>query len=221
MRGVIFANGRYEEPGFYQDQLRSDDFIVGVNGGADFLRQIGVIPQLIVGDLDSIDPETIQSFEAHGVEIARYPTEKDQVDTEIAIEQLLQRNLSEVVLFGAIGDRFDHTLANIDLLKLPLERGLPARIVNLRNEIRLVDRFTRISGEIGDLVSLLPFTDRVVGITLTGFKYPLEESELERGNTLGISNELVRRTATIDVKQGVLLVVRIRGKRSGEEEGLT
>ena len=113
---------------------------------------------------------------------------------------------------GATGSRMDHMLANLGLLYLCLQAGIPAELVNATNRIRLIrDTVTlRKDTQFGTYVSLLPYTERVTGITLTGFQYPLQDAELSLGLSRGVSNEIAAETATIQIRSGALLVIESR-----------
>ena len=121
-------------------------------------------------------------------------------------------NPSAVDIVGATGSRLDHVLGNIHLLVLPLQLGISACLIDARNKIYLRKENFKIRKEsqFGNYVSLLPFSDRVVGLTLTGFKYPLNHIILSSGNSLGISNEIVEEEAVVELNEGVLLVIESR-----------
>lgn len=107
-----------------------------------------------------------------------------------------------------MGSRFDHTLANVHLLSKGLKAGVPCRIVDEKNEIMLVtDRITLRKSRYSH-VSLLPLTETVSGITLSGFQYPLDKATLRMGDTLGISNVLVSETGTVSIEAGCLIVIQ-------------
>ncbi|MEX2460451.1 MAG: thiamine diphosphokinase [Paenibacillaceae bacterium] len=191
------------------EDIRPDDVYVGADRGALFLVQQGIKPDISMGDFDSVD-ETELAFIRHNSKqmLCCDPVMKDLSDTEMAFSWALDQNPEEIILYGALGTRIDHSLANIHLLIHALQRQTHCTIVDPHNRVRLIDqsvilkrtdRFTH--------VSLLPFTSQVMGITLQGFQYPLHEAMLTIGQSMGISNRLVEPFGHIQIKQGMLLVI--------------
>lgn len=138
-----------------------------------------------------------------------FPREKDKTDTQIAIELALMRGAEDIELMGATGSRLDHTLANLHLLLLPLQLKREACILDGNNKIYLKDTSFLIEKgkQYGNYVSLLPFSEKVEGLTLKGFQYPLDGIILEAGDSLGISNEIVEEQAAVEFSKGILLVI--------------
>ena len=123
----------------------------------------------------------------------------------------LELGATDLVLFGGIGDRFDHTLANAHYLLSLLKKGVRARLVDDKNCVEVIDRQLTLHGKVGDLVSTLPLSMEVTGITLKGFSYPLTDATLTLdGDYIAVSNVLAEETATIDIKSGYLYVIRSR-----------
>ena len=121
-----------------------------------------------MGDLDSIGEKELKYYRENNVDIRKYPTEKDETDTQLAIRTAMGLPVNEIVLLGAIGSRMDHTLANLYLLQSIVEKNYKACIINERNTIYLIDKRIELEGEKGTLISLLPFSDQVTGITTKG-----------------------------------------------------
>lgn len=174
---------------------------------------MGLELDYVVGDYDSVDPKILsqvqERFWLTGKPVLRtYPPEKDATDTELALSLALSLEPEEIVLLGATGTRFDHAFANIQLLYQALTREIPASIVDGHNRISLIDAPIRLRKKdaFGDFLSLIPLTEAVTGLTLTGMKYPLERAELRLGSSLGISNEIVEEEAEIRLEDGVLIV---------------
>lgn len=139
----------------------------------------------------------------------KYNPEKDNTDTDIALKLAIELNSSNITIIGALGKRMDHALANIHILKYALEIGIPCQIVDDNNKIYLVKSHCNLYKNriYGKYISLIPLTSRVEGITLKGFKYPLDNGEIEIGISLGVSNEIIEDVATIDLKSGILIVI--------------
>jgi len=184
--------------------------IVSADGGARHLHALGVIPDVVIGDMDSLAPDLQRFFAGKGSRIIRHPQRKDETDTQLALEYALDLKPDEVWVFGALGGRLDHTLANLSLLALGAERGIPIKIIDDWCEIFLVTGRGGIEGKPGQTVSLFPFSGPVTGIDLEGFEYPLTNAAMEFGRPYGISNRLVGLSGTITVSSGQLLVIRYK-----------
>ncbi len=184
--------------------------IIAVDKGLEALYQLNKIPNHVVGDFDSVSKEVLQYYQENKkVNFHPYYPEKDNTDTDIAIQLAIQLNSSAITIIGALGKRMDHAIANIHVLKYALEAKIPCQIVDAHNRIYLIDsNYTFYQDKIfGSYISFIPLTTTVEGITLNGFKYPLENSSLSIGLSLGISNEVIEKVATIEVKKGILVAI--------------
>lgn len=190
-------------------ESQSYDYILTADGGASYAKQLDLTPNLLLGDFDTLDPTILDFYRKQGVPIVTYPPEKDYTDTHLALEKALEQNPDSITILGGMGTRFDHTLANIGLLTIPLKRGVKAEIVDRHNRIRIIDREWTIRKEqqFGKYISLIPYTEQVSGIELEGFYYPLHDAKLTIGISQGISNELVKEQGKISIKEGLLLVI--------------
>ncbi|GBD10299.1 Thiamine pyrophosphokinase [Candidatus Thermoflexus japonica] len=185
-------------------------WILAADGGAAHLRAIGAIPHRVIGDLDSMDPETLSWLEQAGVPIERHSVDKDATDLELALEYA--RKLGGAIrVFGAWGSRLDQTVASLLLLAHPRWVGWDIRFVGLEREAFVLQGEGWIEGEPGDRVSLIPLIGDAEGVTLEGLFYPLQEGVLPFGSTLGISNRMIAPRAHIRVRRGLLLVIHERG----------
>ena len=153
-------------------------------------RHLGLKVDLIVGDFDSGIEEDLAYFEGQSVKIERFKVEKDETDTEIAVLRAIEKGATEIDIFGGLGSRLDHTLANVQLLYKLLAHGCKGRLMNPNNTVYLVKDEIYISGQCGDLVSLIPFAGTVKGVTTQHLAYALHDSEIPLGCSLGISNYL-------------------------------
>jgi thiamine pyrophosphokinase len=148
---------------------------------------------------------------SHSIKMIKYPKEKDKTDTEIAIEFALENKASEILLFGMTSlSRMDHSLNNILLLKNLAEKGIINTLfVNSFTRLSAIKEHIIIYKRKGNLVSLIPLSQKVKGITTTGLKYRLKNGSLSRDKTRGISNILISKEAEIRIDKGVLLVIQI------------
>jgi len=207
-RIVIFAGGH---PGSDSARLiRPGDLLIGADSGALRLIELGFAPDLAIGDFDSVTPDELETIRraSRRTEIVD-PVNKDYTDTELAFNRALEMEPDEIVIAGALGTRFDHSLANVHLLAAAHRRGVRAVVAGGGNEIRLAAGGERLALRRPDhpTVSLLPLTPVVTGVTLEGFRYPLRDARLEIGQSLGISNVLEAEEGVVSVSEGLLLVM--------------
>jgi len=211
-RAVLFVNGLISDLEAARALLQPGDFLIAVDGGARHLAAMGLLPNLLIGDLDSLSTAEIAALETAGVPIQRYPVEKDETDLELAIQAALQRGAIRLLLVGALGGRIDQTLANIFLLTSPLLAGVEARLDDGIEAVSVIRGRALIRGRAGDTLSLLPVGGPASGITTTGLRYPLHAETLFPDRSRGVSNEMLTDRAEINLDEGVLLCVHTRKK---------
>jgi thiamine pyrophosphokinase len=209
LRAIIFANGPMADLEAARAALRLGDRLIAADGGLRHLRALGLTPHVLVGDLDSVDPAEAEALEAAGVPVQRHPARKDETDLELALRLALAEGARDVSILGALGGRWDQTLANLLLLAHPDLRSMRVRLLDGTQQVYLVQGETVIEGQPGDTVSLVPLGGDAQGVTTTGLEYPLSGGTLPFGGTLGISNVLVARTATVRVESGLVACVVI------------
>ena len=207
-RAVIISNGKVKIPEFFIKLIKKSDYIIAANGGSKHAKNFGLIPDLIIGDLDSISKKDYVYFQKKGSDFRKFDPIKDKTDVQIAIEYVIEFGFKEILLLCVFGDRIDHIIANIFLLIKVVEAGIRVKIVDEYNEIFLIQNFGTIKGKIGDTVSLIPLTETVSGIELTGLKFHPKDGRLMMIDTLGISNILIKKVATIRIDNGKLLVIK-------------
>jgi len=211
MLALIFANGDLIETPELPDLLARARLIIAADGGANTCRLLGIVPNVLIGDLDSIDPAVFQEFQKKSVAIHRHPPRKDTTDLELALDLALAKGAQEVWLLGGLGGRWDMSLANVLLAAQKKYKPLtfaipgPACIMHILHPGK---PFTMI-GAPGQTVSLLPLQADVHGLTLHGFEYPLQDATLPFGTTRGVSNVLTGSAATVQLQSGVLLCIRL------------
>ena len=210
MNCVIVANGKIKTFQVYKKIFKKANIIIAVDGGTNHLFKMNVVPNVIIGDLDSIEPDIKEYYRKKKVEFVTYPPKKDFTDTELAIDYALKLKPNFITLIGFLGSRFDHSLANIFLLKKIANSKIKAKIVNKKNEIFCIEGedSLEIEGGKGDFLSIIPLTEKTEGIDLEGLEYPLINSTLNFSSTKGISNVFKRKEATIKIKKGLLLVIK-------------
>ncbi len=210
---LIITGGRTDEE-FLHRFMEQEQFhmVIAADSGLSVADRLQLQLDYIVGDFDSVPEEILNRYSGKAIPTHRFPREKDKTDTHIAVELALMQKPTSILILGGTGSRLDHVLANIHLLLLPMQLGIPAAIVDANNKIYLKNRSFTVerAGQYGDYVSLMPFTERVSGLTLKGFKYPLDHIILEAGSSLGISNEISGDIGEVEFLEGILLVIETR-----------
>lgn len=214
---VLIVNGGSLTAEFLHAQYQAfaPDRVIAVDGALEYFFRTGLRVTHIVGDFDTVAPEILSAYRDGEYVIEQHVPEKDETDSELAMELALSFAPEEILVLGATGRRLDHALANLQLLYVPFSAGVSCRIVDEYNEIRLIDAKNAFSADEGwKYFSLLPFTEQVEGITLTGFKYPLTGHCMKRGVMpgFGVSNEIVQKQAVVDVKKGILFCIRSKDR---------
>lgn len=209
MKTVIIGSGEIYDYSFCLELVHSADRIICADGGTRHAINMRLMPHVIIGDMDSSAAGYIEYFRGKGVETVKYPTDKDKTDMHICVEFALAFS-SEIILLGATGSRIDHMLANISLLKLGMEKGIPITILDNRNSIMMIKESIHMSGEKSELFSLIPYTGRVEGICTKGAHYELKDAVMELGDPYGVSNYFEEETVEVSIKKGILLVIRSR-----------
>jgi thiamine pyrophosphokinase len=206
----IFANGELAEPERLNRWLQPGDGLFAADGGQRHLAKLGLQPERVIGDLDSISPEELGKLEAAGVRLERYPVDKDETDLELAIRWVVQAGYRVIRIAGGLGGRLDQTLGNLFLLQQPELAGLDVRLEDGVEEVFLMHTAGEISGAPGDTVSLLPLNGPAQGVTTAGLKYPLKGETLYADKTRGISNVMLAEKAEVRFSVGQLICVHTR-----------
>jgi thiamine pyrophosphokinase len=212
VRAIIVAGGQVGGDEGWRQWVGEGDWIIGADGGAAQALAWGLVPHLVIGDMDSLPEEARAALEARGSRFVVHPRAKDETDLELALTHAAQQGAREIVVLGALGGRLDHTVANVLLLALPQLDGVVVRIAGDGQEALLVrgGGEATLEGRPGDLVSLLPLGGDVRGVTTSGLAWPLAGDTLRFGFSRGVSNEMTAPVARIAVQGGYLLVVHGR-----------
>lgn len=207
MKTVIISNGEIYDYSFCYGIVKAADRIICADGGTRHAINMNLTPDAIIGDLDSSASQYIEYFRKKGVEVIQYPKDKDKTDTHICVEFALTFS-TEIVLLGATGSRIDHMIANISLLRLGIERNIPISMMDNKNHIRMINNSISLVGNKGDIFSLIPYTEKVEGISTRGAHYELKDAVMELGNPYGVSNFFEEKTVEITINKGYLLVIK-------------
>jgi len=210
MRTIIFANGDAPDPDIVRHWAPQADLIIAADGGARNALSAGVMPHVVIGDLDSLTDTDRAQLDRSGVQFIVYPAHKDYTDLELALRYARKLQATEIIIFSALGGRWDQSLANLMLLTLPELAQVPTRMVDHYLSIQVIRDRAEITGRVGDTLSLIALKGDAHGVTIEGCEYPLNDATLLFGATLGISNVLAQPTARIAVKQGQILALHAR-----------
>ncbi len=205
MRTAVVIAGGEAPPLDVLDDLPDTIWVVGVDSGADRARELGLKPDLIVGDMDSVSPEGIDT----DAEVMRFPTDKDATDLELALDAVTERDdIDRVIVLGGTGGRLDHFLATGLILANPRFAHVDIQWLAHPGRVTVIHEHARLHGGVGAHVSLLPIGGDVLGVTTTGLRWQLDHEVLRFGTSRGVSNEFVAAVATVSIKAGVLLAVQ-------------
>lgn len=205
---VIIVSGGTLDIEVVREQMRTDDFIIGVDRGVEFLEQYDIRPNYVVGDFDSVSEEVIRKYRnQRKIPVREYNPVKDASDTEIAVRLAMELGFQELIILGATGSRLDHMWANVQVLAIPFEKGIKASIIDGVNRIRLIESNILMKKEeaFGQYFSVFSLGGMVEGLSISGSKYPLNNHELLPYDSLSVSNEFKDDILKITYKSGILI----------------
>ncbi len=211
VKTIIISGGNINKE-FIKNEILKGSYknIIAVDKGLEMLDKCKIRPNYIIGDFDSLNENILQKYiNDNSIKIIKLNPEKDFTDTHMAIKLAIELKSTEIIILGAIGSRIDHTISNINTLKEALDNNIICKIENSKNEIQLINKKTQIEKDDNyKYISLIPLTTKVTGITLKGFKYLLSNANLEIGQSIGVSNEQIEEKADIDLKEGILILIK-------------
>lgn len=208
MIGLIISNGSIDNYDKLKRVFKLADYTICADGGLRHLRAIGEVPDIVLGDLDSIKTEDRDYIKRKNIDTRKFPPIKDNTDTDLCLDFLLDMGCSKVYFLGATGDRIDHTLANIFLLSSLLEKGVKGVICDDKNDIYLSNTHLEIKGEDDSFISVIPISENGAVISISGCFYNLDKVSLPFSSTRGISNEIVDKYASITIHKGKALIIK-------------
>lgn len=207
MKALIIASGTINNYNLLNSLVQENNFILCADGGLNHLIKINIIPNLVLGDLDSISKEGLEYIKNNNIEVAKFPVMKDETDTHLALNYLIEKKYSEITIMGGIGTRIDHTLGNIYLLKSLIDKDIKGTIINENNIIHLVEKSIKLNKKNGYYTSIIPITTNGIDISISGFLYPLVNDHIDFGSTRGISNKIISDFGIITIKNGQALII--------------
>ncbi len=193
---------------------KEEHIVIAADRGVECCQRLGIIPDYLIGDFDSISKEAYEVMQTWKVPINQLNPIKDDTDTEAAIRLALEKTQGDIMIFGGTGSRLDHVLGNISILGLGFAYGRKIYLIDETNRIQLIDKECVIEKDkqFGTYVSVCALSGTVTGLTEEGFYYPLNRHTLEGFTSLGISNEIVADVARITIEDGVLIVIESKDK---------
>ncbi|MCK8827221.1 thiamine diphosphokinase [Natroniella acetigena] len=207
-RAIVFINGEMKgKKDFYLRYIQREDEIFCADGGAEYAYELGLVPELILGDFDSISKKVLNYYRTKGVRLKKYPSEKDKTDSQILLEFLVEHEFEKVVIFAGLGGGLDHVLGNLYLLGKFSKFDINLSLVSPSEIIEVISEQKIIKHQQDKRISFLPFTSKATGIDLEGFKYELTDGVMTRGDTLGLGNLITEEEAVIKLETGKLLMI--------------
>lgn len=190
-------------PSCHIPELSGKEYVIACDYGLHHAAEHGIRPHLIMGDFDSYSGTLPE-----GIPVQRFPSEKDDTDTMLAVKEALNRGFTEIAIAGGLGGRIDHQLANIAASVFAAARGARCTLVDEHHRIfALCGGTCRVAAGQWKILSVFAYSDRAEGVTLKGLKYPLSEGVLTSEFPLGARNSFEADTAEITVRRGTLLIV--------------
>ena len=222
MNGICYLIGageRFETNNFIS-RPDGDDIVIAVDGGYDYAMQLGITPDLIVGDFDSVKSSD-REMNFHGIPVISFPPEKDYTDMMLAAKKAVESGYDTIHIYGGTGGRPDHTYANIQLLSWLAEQGLRAFLFDKNHTMTVItdsrlnlfssEKPNRQNGFITSsgygYISVFSLSDVSEGVTIRGLKYQADNITLNRFHALGTSNEFTDSDCSIEVENGSLLII--------------
>ena len=210
MKCVIISGGSPPSKKLIKQQLCDADIVIGVDGAADLLTDCEITADIIIGDFDTAKKINVLGQQNNGAEVIRLRVDKDETDTEAAVNLAIERGAKNIIMLGAMGSRTDHSLANISMLKPIHEKGSFGKILDDNTEMFVCDTEVTLKASLGQTISILPFSADII-VSASGLKYPLKELALPFGTSRGVSNIIDKSSVNINVTGGYALIILTDG----------
>lgn len=205
MKNLIFLNGKIPFHVYHKLYKNEKNFIIAADGGANLLLQNSIQPDIIIGDLDSIEKKVLNIFRKLGTEILKIK-EQETTDFEKALNYCLTNNIKRVIVFGAVSERPDHTLNNYSILKRYYKK-IDVILYSDEFQFCFIKDSVKFRYKKGNTVSLVPFP-KALSVTTNGLKYGLKNEDLESGKREGSLNVSDSETVKVSFKKGNLLLFK-------------
>lgn len=206
MSALIIGSGGDLDKAILELEHLNMEYVICADGGLEKAENLELIPNIIIGDLDSVNEMVLKKYLDMNIELIKYPAEKNYTDMELAIEHAIEKGFNDIILIGATGSRLDHTTANIMMIEKYYNKGVHIKIIDNNNCVQIVSKNMEIYNKKDYFVSIVPITDSIEDISLQGFKFPLNKVDVKRGSTLCISNQITSAKGYITLGKGIALV---------------
>ena len=205
MRALIITGGKVKTP----LALPAADFVIAADSGYLTAKRLGVKPDLLLGDLDSLDRSQLSPHELDEMQKIIVSPIKDDTDTQLAADTAIARGADEIFIVGGLGGRLDHTLSSVFLLEYLAEKGIACAMTDGQSFVRILrgGQTLTVKKSGRKYLSLVSLTDECRGVSISGVYYPLENAELTRKYSWAVSNEITAEAAEISLDAGVMLVI--------------
>lgn len=210
MKAIIVTGGKKPSKGLLLKYMNEGDFIIGVDSGCNCLYEYDIEPDIIMGDFDSADEKVIKYLKEKNIKKVSFNKDKDYSDTQLGYEKAKELGFKEIIFFGATGSRLDHSLGNIGLMFDALKNNIRLEIIDDNNRTFFIDKETTLKGDFGDTLSFLPMSDEVLGVTIKGAKYLLDNYDMTLLEPRALSNEFLDEDITISFNKGIIMVIYSR-----------
>lgn len=214
MKFYIFTGGRIFEDELADFEIEKDAVVIAADSGYNNAQKLGITPNILLGDLDSIDKSKLTPHELDNLEKIIVPTEKDDTDTQLAVDTAISREAREIVIVGGLGGRLDHTLSTVFLLEYIYDKGVNVYMTDGKNRIRVIKSSgNRVCVEIQKkfkYLSLISLSEECRGVSALGVYYPLENASITRKYSYAVSNVITENCAKVTLLDGCMLIVESR-----------
>lgn len=207
MKAVIISGGKEPSKDILFKEIKDANLIIGADKGCEVLYKYNITPDYILGDFDSADANIINSLENKAKRKIKFKREKDYTDTEIAYNLAVEKGATEIILLGATGTRYDHSLSNFGLMLSGLRKSILVKVIDDNNYIFLIDKPRTLYGNIGDTISFHAYCEEVKNFNINGAKYNLSNYNLKLGDSLTTSNEFMEEKINITFDSGIVMVL--------------
>lgn len=207
MKAVIISGGKEPSKDIVFREIQDADIIIGADKGCEVLYKYDITPDYILGDFDSANDEIINSIEERAKKKITYKREKDYTDTEIAYNLAVEKGANEIILLGATGTRYDHSLSNLGLMLRGLKSSIKVKVIDDNNFIFLTDKSITLQGNKGDIISFQAYCDEIKNFNISGAKYNLSNYTLKLGDGITTSNEFLDEDIRVNFDNGILMIL--------------
>ncbi|WP_099203067.1 thiamine diphosphokinase [Miniphocaeibacter massiliensis] len=209
MIGLIVSGGQIKDTNIIEKYYKKSDFCVAVDKGVEYLIDLNIKFDIAIGDFDSINKEYFKIIKNREYPMEMLNIEKDNSDTEAAVDYLIEKKCSEIFMLSCTGSRLDHTISNILLLKKIRDNNIEGYIIDENNKIRLSNSLNIVGNEFEN-ISIIPLDMSGINVTLEGFYYKLDSENIEFGSSRCLSNYLIESVGKVYINKGNALIIESR-----------